>query len=194
MKGIFSVFTDSAKELKSVRSLCVTGLLVALSMLIESFTIELPFAKINFAYLAIAAIGMLFGPVVSFFAGGLCDIVGFIVHPNGGFLPIYILIAMGQGLIYGLVLYRANAKRANFYPRVILARLLDVLIINLCLNTIANLHYGFIQADTVQAAIVARTAKNLLQFVADVPLSIAVLTAVQIAYSTIMVRTMHAKA
>lgn len=182
MKGFFSLFTSSAKELKSVRTICVTGLLIAVSMMLESITIEIPNAKINFAYLAIAAIGMLYGPTVSFFAGGLCDIVGYIAHPDGGFLPAYIIPAMLQGLTYGLMLYRSHAKRVSFYVRVIVARLLDVLIINLCLNTALNIHYGFLVADTVMAGIWMRVIKNLVQFCADVPISIAVLTAVSVAY------------
>lgn len=182
MKGFFSLFTSSAKEFKSVRTICVTGLLIAVSMMLESVTIEIPNAKINFAYLAIAAIGMLYGPTVSFFSGALCDLVGYIAHPDGGFLPAYIIPAMLQGLIYGVFLYRAHPKRASFYIRVIAARLLDVLVINLCLNTLLNIHYGFLVAETVAAGIWMRVVKNLIQFCADVPISIAVLTAVSVAY------------
>ena len=55
MKGFLSLFKSSANELKYVRCLTVTGLLIALSMSIEAFTIVLPFAKINFAFIAIKA-------------------------------------------------------------------------------------------------------------------------------------------
>ena len=48
------IFRWSLEELKSLRAVIVTGLLIALSMVIESFTINLGFAKINFAFLAIA--------------------------------------------------------------------------------------------------------------------------------------------
>lgn len=194
MKGFFSLFTSSAKEFKSVRTLCVTGLLIAVSMMLEGLTIEIPNAKINFAYLAIAAIGMLYGPVVAFFSGALCDVVGYIAHPDGGFLPAYLIPAMLQGLIYGLVLYRATAKRVSFYVRVVTARLLDVMIINLCLNTLLNIHYGFLVAETVVAGIWMRVVKNLLQFCVDVPISIAVLTAVSVAYLQVQRFSAKAKA
>lgn len=190
MKGFFSMFTDSAKEFKSVRCLTLTGVLIAVSMMIESFTIQLPFAKINFAFLAIAAIGMLYGPTVALFAGGICDVVGYLAFPDGGFLPVYILIAMLQGLMYGMVLYQKKASaKPVFIVKLIVARLLDVLIINLCLNTIANLHYGFIQADTVQAAIIARVTKNLLQLVADIPLMLVIMPMILLAYRQVFLRT-----
>ncbi|MCD8329059.1 MAG: folate family ECF transporter S component [Ruminococcus sp.] len=180
MKSFLYLFKDSAAELKKVSSLTITGIFIAISMLIETFTIEIPYAKLNFAFLAIAVIGMLFGPTVSFIAGGLCDVVGFIVHPDGGFLPIYILIAMLQGLIYGVCLYRkspwmmkrAEKKGANIaiYICAVIARLLDVAIINLLLNTKANMHYGFIPQEAFWKAIAARLIKNVVELAADIPL------------------------
>ena len=91
MKGIFSCFAESAKEFTKLRSLVITALFIAISMIIEAFSIDLQFAKLNFAFLAIAIIGMLFGPCMGLVAGFACDIVGYLVHPTGGFLPAYIL-------------------------------------------------------------------------------------------------------
>ena len=105
MKSFFSMFYTSLKELKSIRCIAITGIFITISMVIEAFTIDLVIFKINFAFLAIAVIGMLFGPTVSLVAGFACDIVGFVVHPQGGFIPTYILVAGLQGLIYGIVLF-----------------------------------------------------------------------------------------
>ncbi len=189
------IFRQSALELKELRNVIVTGLLVAVSMVIESFTIELGFAKINFAFLAIAAIGMLYGPTVAFFAGGLCDIVGYLVHPDGGFLPLYVLIGAAQGLIYGLLAYcKADfpaPKSLRTKPnlslciRLILARIVDVVVINIVCNTAANFHYGFLKDRTLSAAIIARVAKNLLELPVDIALIVLVLTAVLKAYQTV---------
>ena len=197
MKRFFNLFKDSAMEIigkNKVTCIVMTALLIALSMSIEAFTIEIPFAKINFAYIAIAAIGMLYGPTIGFFAGGICDILGYIVHPDGGFLPAYTLIAMIQGLIYGIVLYRRwgninitekgkkGRKLTEFAVRIIAARLLDVVIINLFLNTAANLHYGFIPEQAYGAAIIARIAKNALQLCADIPILLVILPVILGAY------------
>lgn len=180
MKSFLYLFRDSFDELKKISTLTVTGIFIAVSMLIESFTIELPYAKINFAFLAIAVIGMLFGPVVGTAAGGICDIVGFIVHPSGGFLPIYVLIGMLQGLIYGAVLYRKSpwvmrrtAKRGIRYGLMvsaIAARLLDVVVINLLIQTWANMHYGFIPDTVYLQAVAVRAIKNFAELAADIPL------------------------
>lgn len=184
-------FLESCKELKDLRAVVVTGLLIALSMVIESFTINLGFAKINFAFLAIAAIGMLYGPSVAFFAGGICDILGYLVAPDGAFFPLYTLIGAVQGLIYGVIAYRklcdksGKAFNKEMMIRLIIARIVDVLFINLICNTAANFHYGFLQDRTLGAAIAARTAKNLLELPFDIILIAGVLMAVLKAYNMV---------
>ena len=184
MRDFLSVFTDSAKEFTKVRSLVTTSLLVAVSMVIEMFSIDIGFAKLNFAFLAIAIIGMLFGPCMGMMAGFACDIVGYLAHPSGGFLPAYVLVGGLQGLFYGLFLYQkwsghsiqfvsnktGKTTDITLYLRAIVARLADVVIINLLIQTKLNLHYGFIPQEAYGAAIVARVAKNVIELAIDLPL------------------------
>lgn len=198
MKSFFRMFATSAKEFKSIKSIAITGVFIAVSMLIESFSIDIGYTKLNFAFIAIAVIGMLFGPTVSVFAGFACDVVGFMVHPTGGFLPAYTLVAGLQGFIYGVVLYHKfnvhplNVKGKDITPfiRIVVARLLDVVIINLFLNTALNLHYGFIPQAAYPSAIAARTAKNLIELAIDIPLLFIILPVCLVAYK----RTVRTKA
>ncbi len=186
------MFGMSLRELRNVRTVIITGLFIAVSMVLEMFSINLALFKINFAFLAIAVIGMLFGPSVGLIAGMLCDIVGFIAKPDGGFYPAYVLVAGLQGLIYGICLYhrmdpghklfKQQSSAIMLCIRAVIARLLDVIIINLLLNTALNLHYGFIPAEAYGTAIIARTAKNLLELGADIPLLLIILPAALMAY------------
>lgn len=199
MKGFLSSFKDSAKEFTKIRSLTVTAIFIAVSMLIEGFSIDLQFAKLNFAFIAIAIIGMLFGPCVGFVSGLACDIVGYLVHPAGAFLPIYVLVAGLQGFIYGICLYHrmdghgiqfvnnrtGKSKDITLFLRIIVARILDVIIINLLLNTALNLHYGFIPQEAYGAAIVTRTAKNVIELVIDLPLLFILLPIALTAYQRV---------
>ena len=199
MKGFFSIFKESAKEFTKLRSLVVTAMFVALSMVIESQAIDLHYAKLNFAFLAIAVIGMLFGPCMGLVAGLACDIVGYLAHPDGAFLPAYVLVAGLQGLIYGICLYqKMNQHSIQFvnnstgkslditlYLRAIVARLLDVIVINLLINTKLNLHYGFIPQEAYGAAIVARIAKNVIELAMDLPLLFVLLPVALLAYQRV---------
>ena len=200
MMSFFSMFGLSFKEFRNIRTVLITGIFIAISMILEMFSINLALFKINFAFLAIAVIGMLFGPTVGLFAGMACDIVGFIAKPDGGFFPAYVLVAGLQGLIYGICLYhRAELpflKKMNstaaLLIRAVIARLLDVVIINLLLNTALNLHYGFIPAEAYGTAIIARTAKNVLELFADIPLLMLVLPVALAAYKRVgMTRTVQ---
>ena len=194
MKSFFSMFTRSAKEFYDLRSLTITAMFIAISMVIEKFTINFPLFKINFAFLAIAVIGMLCGPTVGFVAGMLCDIVGWIANPDGGFYPAYTLVAGVQGLIYGMLLYYKQDKLAIFGMnetvslaiRTVIARLLDVVLINLLCNTFLNMHYGFIPQQAFGTAVSARLVKNTLELVADIPLLLLILPATLLAYRRIV--------
>ena len=200
MKSFFSMFGKSAKELTNPVNLVKVGILIGISMVLEMFSINLVVVKINFAFLAVAVIGMLFGPTVGFAAGLICDVVGFIASPGGAtFIPIYTLVAGLQGLVYGIVLYSKNdgqwaasddAGESKFvkgfdvslFIRAVIARLIDVVVINLVINTTLNLHFGYIHADSLSAALVARVAKNVIELAADIPLLFALLPAALIAH------------
>ena len=199
MKDFFNLFAESAKELKKVSTITVTALFIVISMLIESFSIDVGFVKLNFAFLAIAVIGMLFGPSVGLLAGLACDVVGYLIHPVGPFLIMYTLVGGLQGLIYGICLYRKANTHSIIYRnnltdkstditlflRAVVARLIDVIVINLLINTALNLHYGFIPAEAFGTAIVARVAKNVIELAIDLPLLFIILPASEKAYRQI---------
>ena len=60
--NFFGSFKKSAQELKSVRCIAVTAVLIALACILKTLTIQpMPTLKIGFAFVAIASIGMLYG-------------------------------------------------------------------------------------------------------------------------------------
>ena len=184
------MFQKSFAEFKNIRALTVTGMFIAVSMIIEKFTINLEFTKINFAFLAVAVIGMLTGPAMGFAAGLICDIVGYFANPDGAFLPVIRLLPGFRGLIYGICLYRKQEhfelfglnEQVSLMVRAVIARLIDVGLINLLINTYLNMHYGFIPKQAFGAAISARLMKNLLELIADIPLLFLMLPAALMAY------------
>lgn len=209
MKGFFALFKKSFEEMftggigKSLLNLVICAMLIALSVVIESMAIDIGAVRINFAFLAVAAIGMLFGPTVGLVSGGICDVMGHLVHPVGAFLPVYTILGAAQGLIYGLVLYRRwgniysdEVKRRVFgldltqlSVRIIAARLIDVLFINMICNTYANIHYGFIPSKSLSVIITERLAKNLIELAADLPLLLTILPVVLVIYSRTVARS-----
>ena len=177
----FRIFRQSLAELKDIRCLTVTGLLIAIYAALEFVTIQpSETLKINFGFLAIAAIGVLYGPVVGMFGAGICDLVGFMVKPSGSFNPVFTGIAMVQGLIYGMVAYRRLSGRTGkgydveMLVRSVTARVLDVAIVNVCLNTLA-IYYMFGSKKTLTAMITTRITKNLIELPIDIGLMLVMI-------------------
>ncbi|MBR5120947.1 MAG: folate family ECF transporter S component [Oscillospiraceae bacterium] len=166
MKSIFNLFVRSAKELKSVKCLAVTSLLIALDLVLK-FTVEVKigeFLVIAFAFIALSSIGMLYGPTVGFFAGVITDLLGFLIKPNGAFNPVFTIIEALGGLIYGLFLYNAMNDKW-LIPRIVAAKTTVTIVCNLFLTTGAiSLFYG----NGFLALFPARAIKNLAQLPIDI--------------------------
>ena len=185
MKGFFSMFQNSARELNKIRTLTITGVFVAIYVIIEGFfSIDImSYIKINFAFVALAVIGMLFGPIVCMSAAILCDILGFLMKPSGGFLIVFTLIAMVSGLIYGVLLYKKEGTRLIISA--VIAQFIVAIICNLMLNTLALVHYGFIPKNITSEAMIARVVKNIAEYPIDCIVLVGLLYAVSYAYKLI---------
>ena len=71
---------DAASELKSVKRLVITALMVALRIVLKPFAIYIaPQLAIQTAMLATALGAMIFGPVVAIPAAIVSDTIGFII-------------------------------------------------------------------------------------------------------------------
>ena len=112
--AIFTNFKKSALELKSIRCITVTAMLIALNLALKSVTVYISDdLKISFSFLALAAIGMLFGPTVGFLAGTITDILGLLIaNTIGAFNPLFTLVEATGGMLYGMFLY--NLKPIKF--------------------------------------------------------------------------------
>ena len=112
--SFFEKFGRSAYELKSIRCIIVTGILIALDLVLKIFSISISNdLKITFAYIALATIGTLYGPTVAFLAGSLTDIIGYLIKPEGGFSPLFTLIEAVGAMIYGIFLYGMKPFNVN---------------------------------------------------------------------------------
>lgn len=124
---------SSLREITNLRTMTQCALLIALYLVLNSFSIYLtPTLKFTVAYVALAAIAMLAGPVVAFFSGGIVEVLGYLLHPGmGAFHPGIALTCMLTGFIMGIFLYQRDLK----LWRVIVSRSIVAVFLNLLLNT-----------------------------------------------------------
>ena len=157
-----SQFTESAKSLRRTQTLTTVGVLLAIQTLLSSFGVFqlTESVKISLAHLALAPTAMLFGPVAAGIQGALSDFLGYLLRPSGPYFPGFTLTALLGGVIYGMLLYKT--KRTLW--QIICARLLIVVFVNICLNTVfLSMLYG----PSQWAALPLRTVKNFLQLPID---------------------------
>lgn len=124
---------SSLREITNLRTMTQCALLIALHLVLNSFSIFItPTLKFTVAYVALAAIALIAGPVVAFFSGGIVDVLGYLLHPGMGALhPGITLTTMLTGFVMGLFLYQRDLK----LWRVIVSRSIVSLFLNFLLNT-----------------------------------------------------------
>nr|WP_319487488.1 folate family ECF transporter S component [uncultured Caproiciproducens sp.] len=156
---------SSVRELTSVTTIAVCGLLIALNAVLGLLTVVISnVLQIRFSFLTVAASGMLYGPVVGGIVGAVGDIVNYMFRPSGPFFPGFTLNAIITGFIYGLILY----KKPVTIWRVLAANTIIMILVNFLLNSLwLSMMYG----QAFLAVLSVRIVTNLILL----PINVALL-------------------
>jgi len=132
------------------------ALLLALKVILSRITgISFGIVKLTFGFIATCITGFLFGPWLGALAGGLTDLIGFFLFPQGTYFIGYTLSSIVAGFIYGAILYQKKPT----WLRLLLAISLESLICSLLLNTLwTSILFG----KAFFAILPARILKNVL--------------------------------
>lgn len=158
--------------LKSPYTISLLGIMGALKVvLLYAATINISqFLHIGFSYIPGMVIGSFFGPAIGGIFGGVMDIVGYFVKPEGPFFPGFTFNAILAGMIYGLFLH--NKKPTVL--RVVLCTLTEKVIVNLVFNTMwLCLLYNM----NLKAIILPRIASNAALLPIDAAFTFCILKA-----------------
>ena len=173
--NMFALIKRSAQGMKNIGSLVGTAMFVALNCVLGFAKIVLVpnTLEIQFSTLAHAACAYTYGPVMAGFAGILTDTIKYFLNPSGPYMPLYIC----DVFLFGMCDIKCFFyKKKITWPRVILARLIVVVLLNLTLTPLwLHMMYGKAFIVYVQMRIV----KNILMFPFDVFLLYSVLKAAE---------------
>lgn len=196
MKSFLKLFSDSANELKKVSTLTVSGLFIALSIVLRNLTINISAdLRINFAFLGVMIIGMLYGPVVSILGNVGVDVIGYFLD---GFKArdynfALLLVKIIAGLIYGLMLYK-KATNKSLITNIVISRILIVLLCQVTLNSAVlyycyqNNNFPFMTSSEWSAFgiwMVPRLTKNAIMLPIEIALALLVVPIAKQAYSKV---------
>ena len=105
---------DAAAQVRRVKSMAGTAMLTALNLVLNQFTVMVSqFLEIGFAFLATAMAGYLYGPFLAGLMGVATDTLGWLMRPNGAYLPFWAINECLLGMIYGCWFYRPRAAVAR---------------------------------------------------------------------------------
>ena len=167
---------DAVAELKDVRMLAITALMIALRIVLKPLAIPLgPQLSIQTAMLATALGAMIYSPVMAIPAAMISDTIGFMIYPTGEYFLPFMLTEIASTMIYALLLYRAKTTPT----RVMLSRFFICFFVNVVLQQLIYAWwYAYIgnpesaKESILGIMIVTRIFKNLAMF----PLESVVLT------------------
>ena len=203
--AFFGEFKSSARELGNLRCLTVTGILIALDLVLKSFvTIRFPapIGKISVAFVALAAIGMLYGPVVGALAGAITDILGLLVSQEiSAFNPLYTLVEVTAGFLYGMFLYNIVVIKLDFsggkaffksiglnwssFVRIVAVKLFVILICNILMTNMAHVITGYTAPEAFKATLLISVEKNFIKMPFDVFLMLLTMYPIKAAYGKV---------
>ncbi len=153
---------NAAKELKNIRSITGAAIFMAMGPVLALCTIQInQFLQIGFTSLTHALTGYFYGPVVAMFAGGLADLLKYIIKPTGPFFPGFTINEMLVGLIYGLFFY----NRKVTLPKSTVARFIVTIGINL---TLTPLWLSILYGNAFKFMVPTRLIKNLVMIPVDI--------------------------
>lgn len=157
-----NMFLSSSQELKKVPVLAVCAMFAALALILNSVaSINIgSYIKIGFSAIPNQLVDYLFGPVTGSLFAGILDIVKYVMKPDGAFFFGFTFNAMLAAFIYGCFYY----KKKLTLRRVLLAKLIVVLVVNVLLSTLwLDMLYG----KGFLVLLPARAIKNLIMWPID---------------------------
>lgn len=200
--AFFANFKKSAAELKTLPGICFTALLIALDLVLKISPLHIQITedlKISFAFVAVAAIGMLYGPTVAALACVVTDVVGYLLEPVGGFSPLFTLIEVAGGVIYGCFLYNFSPVKLDFSGgkafrksigdnifgvlRIAAAKVCVAVVCNLLMTPLAitiqrTMEAGTFSAEVFWVGFCTRVGTRIIKNLIEIPLHVMILLVV----------------
>lgn len=118
-----------------LRLITACAMMTALSVVLNRFcSIHTAGWTIGFAFVPVALIAVVYGPLAGAVVGGLADLIGALLFPFGPYHPGFTVVGALMGALYGWFLY--NRKPVRFLPHILPPSLINNLILGLCVNTV----------------------------------------------------------
>ncbi|MTI71136.1 MAG: folate family ECF transporter S component [Firmicutes bacterium] len=136
MENTNSSKTFVTKSKLSTNTLVKAAMFIGISIILGRFSFKIAAGTIaiSFGRIPVVLSGMLLGPLAGGLTGAACDIIGFLLKPQGAFHPGFTFSAFLSGFIPGLVVLISRKKRMSLFNIIISFALVFIIVTGL-LNT-----------------------------------------------------------
>ena len=115
-----SYWITSFKELRDLKKIAFSGILIALFIIFDAFAKIINFQflerRVSFSFVILMIAGWTSGPLLTILIAVCSDLLSFIIVPSGfPFFPGYTLSLALAGFIYSLFLYRKSLSILNVF-------------------------------------------------------------------------------
>ncbi len=120
------------QPLNKTKTITGMALLAALYVLLNSLIINFsPTLRVSFSFIALAVSCSLYGFLPNVLFCLVVDFLGFIVHPDGAYMPAFALVLIVKAFIYSFFFYHQKIT----VIKIIVAQLLVAILANILLNS-----------------------------------------------------------
>lgn len=127
------------KKSLNLKKMVITALMIAMNIvLVRYLGVTTDLVKINFGFLPLTTVALLYGPLWGGASFALADIVGMLIAGGGRtYFPLFTVSEFLYGVAYGLLLHKREKNLLNISLTVILT----TVVINLGLTPLWNMLY-----------------------------------------------------
>ncbi len=119
----------------STRDLCTMAMLVAITLILSAISGYLRIGeaiKFNISFISVYVGAALYGPISGGVIAAMADIISFLMNPTGAFMPMFTLMEFVNGVLFGLLLYKADNRKRPLTKVLVLALICTLL--QFCVN------------------------------------------------------------
>ncbi|MFL0196322.1 folate family ECF transporter S component [Clostridium sp. WILCCON 0269] len=135
----------------NIRFLVTTAVFIAIAIVLRSFAINVAVGgtltmRVSFDAICYIVPGLLFGSLYGGIAGGLIDVLGYIIRPMGGYIPLFTITNIAAGILPAILWkgignidkHKIRNYYSIFFALVFLIGFVNFIVIRFMPNTVLN--------------------------------------------------------
>lgn len=172
------------KEFSVTKKIVLSGMFLAMALIIGRFRIVIPYAGIPFLKISLSGpiykfIALLLGPVYGGIVPAIADFIGAMINPIGSYIWMFTVVAFIKGFLIGFMWDKTKIFRQNynmFYVSLVISILIPDFIASV-LNTFVMKFYLLLPENIFIAVLISRLVKEFFMTIFNIIILVVMIKA-----------------